>query len=247
MIKAEKIVDQVQQGSVPDSWHVWSGHVSLVATTLFLSIFTLFLASLCELMLGGALAICWDLGFSLADLSAAPDVREVSAIGVANLLHILAHLELWLLGWPLVIATFVGYLSWQKALKAKDTVLILTPEGVVQCANCSNESRRVCKVLDFSEINSMVLRSRSATSAISLNFPMRLIIDPSGVVTALSTPLHASHAIYWLDLQRHNGEWERWPIEAYFGPPDQTARAIIQAQNMYVPALSMAEPLWTYA
>ncbi|BCL81448.1 hypothetical protein ccbrp13_39130 [Ktedonobacteria bacterium brp13] len=212
MIQPEKIIEQAQQGALPETWRVFHGKGRSVLSTILLSIFISVLATVC----GSPCATYASLADFLDEFRLLlpaennfpsfiliyPEPSSPRAGGY--------HLFLQTGGLVVLVAVLIGtafaVIDYSQNRRMLNSLLVITPEGVVECEYYQRPQRRKWKVLDFSMISSLKLQltgSRSSTS-------------------------------FWLDVQQRDGTWTRWPLDARFDRPEAIAQYIIEAQAHFV-------------
>jgi hypothetical protein len=105
-------------------------------------------------------------------------------------------------------------------------MLVITPEGVVRCANVSQPSLRSYTVLDFAEVNDLQLRMQTHNNTTTTTNPA------TGMITSRHT---SSRTDFWFDVQERNGNYQRWPLTFPGSRPEILAQYIIEAHARYLP------------
>ncbi|WP_126595929.1 hypothetical protein [Dictyobacter aurantiacus] len=209
MLQPEAILDQALQGPLPEDWRMFDGRGKPLGLAIFSALFAFIFVGLLQL------ALLFFLGpFSvLSWLVAAPAhipagiQPALHATNWQNFVPSLLHLSLffWLL--PVLAALLTALLEYRRGQRVRTSVLILTPEGVVQCMNYTSANGRRFKILDFAEVQKLALHMRSNDDS--------------------------SQAQVWLDVQRNDGRNDRWPIDSRYGPVEQIVQTIIENHALY--------------
>ncbi|GCE18730.1 hypothetical protein [Dictyobacter kobayashii] len=209
MLQPDAILEQALQGPLPESWRLFYGKGRPLSLAIFSALLVFIFVGLLQL------ALLFFLGpFSI--LSWLIETPSHIPAGIQPALHAtnwqkfvpsLLHLSLffWLL--PVLVALLTCILAFRAGRRIRDSLLILTPEGVVQCMNYSSISNRRFKVLDFAGVQRLALHLRSNDDS--------------------------SHANVWLDVQRPDGTTDRWPIDSRYGSVEQIVQYIIEDHALF--------------
>lgn len=222
MIKPDKIIDQIQQGLLPTTWRVFRGKghpvASAVFSGIFIGIFVELFGSFCAIfgMATGVLSSFYsptsvsgggfpspDGGSSSPTLYPTPDPS--TSIFAPYLLP-----EGLVLLVAVLIGTSAAVLVYNRSRRTLNSLLVITPEGIVECAYYQQPQQGQWKVLDFAMINSLKLRVNTSTRTSRTN------------------------TSFWLDVQQRDGTLTRWPLDARFDRPEAIAQYIIEAQARFV-------------
>jgi len=212
MIQPDKIIEQAQQGELPVTWRVFRGKGQPVLSAILVGIFISVLATIC----GSPCATYASLADFMNEfrllLPAKNNFPSFMLIypGPSSPRAGGYHLFLQTGGLVVLVAVLIGtvlaVLTYNQHLQNLNSLLVITPEGVVECVYYQQPQKRQWKVLDFSMISSLKLQltaSRSSTS-------------------------------FWLDVQQRDGTWTRWPLDARFDRPEAIAQYIIEAHTRFM-------------
>ena len=209
MLDADAVLTQVKQKTNPSSWHIYYGKGSPVVMALLFGIFALIFTGICEMITSAALITFGFFNLSTPSFASFNPVQLLLSLGTVGLFI------------PLIVAVaaaiFVGY----RMARAKDSVLVLLPEGVVQCTGWSNPSHRSVQVLDYADVASMNLKVRTTTTH-----------DEATHMSSASTH-------FGLDILRRDTSKHYWPIDSCYGPPETIAQDIISDYARYTPLQSI--------
>lgn len=221
MIQPEMIVAQIEQGEQPENWRVLRGTGSPIAMAVFFGLFTLLFVGMCVFALGAG-SFFFGIFGSFQAQSVSPDPNGGGSLsptpfspGPADLLSTFLTVNPLLLLVPLILAIGVGMFTWSRVAFAKDSLLILMPEGVVQCMGYSKPARRTLKALAYEDITQMDLRVRTSSSYNQ------------------TTHMSSNTTRMWLDILKRDGMRERWRLNRLYGPPEATAQQIIAGHAQY--------------
>jgi hypothetical protein len=109
-----------------------------------------------------------------------------------------------------VIAARFGYITWLRAVQQKDSILVLMPDGLVQCTHYHTPEKHEYKVLSYAAIASMTFRR----------------IDTS---TGTTKNMYIIRVAYGIDITYKDGVHEQWTFDKRFGPSRDMARMVVQA------------------
>lgn len=209
MLQPEVILEQALHDPLPESWRLFDGRGKPLGLAIFSALFAFVFVCLLQL------ALLFFLGpFSVLSWLVATPAHIPAGIQPAlhatnwqDFIPSLLHLSLffWLL--PVLVALLTGILAFRSGDRVRKSVLILTPEGVVQCMNYSSPGGRRFKTLDFAEVQKLALHMRSNDDS--------------------------NQAHVWLDVQRNDGREDRWPIDSRYGPVEQIVQTIIENHALY--------------
>lgn len=90
--------------------------------------------------------------------------------------------------------------------RSRDAVLILLPEGVVQCERCSDETKRSFHVIDYAKVATIRLQTRSTRYEV----------------------------LFSLHIQYREGQHKTWKIQNKFRSPEWIAQRIITDHECYI-------------
>lgn len=209
MLQPEAILDQALQGPLPESWRLFDGRGKPLGLAIFSALLAFVFVCLLQLallfFLGPFSVLSW-LVVTPAHIPAGIQ-PALHATNWSNFVPSLLHLSLffWLL--PVLVALLTGILAYRSGHRVRTSMLILTPEGVVQCMNYTSASGRRFKILDFAEVQKLALHMRSNDDS--------------------------SHAHVWLDVQHNDGREDRWPIDSRYGSVEQIVQTIIENHALY--------------
>lgn len=222
MIQPEMIVAQIEQGERPENWHILHGRGSPAVMAIFFGFFTLFFVGMCAVALEAG-SFFFGVFSSSQTQSGSPGFNggdplspTPSSSGSANLLSMFLMVNPLFLLIPIILAIGVGIFTWSRMSFAKDSLLILMPEGVVQCLGYSKPARRTFKVLAYEEVAQMDFRVRSTASYNQ------------------TTHMSSSTTRMWLDILKRNGMRERWMLNRLYEAPETTAQQIIAGHAQYM-------------
>lgn len=239
MVNPERVVNQVIEGPLPATWRVFRGQGYPVAAAIFAGIFIFIFVFLCQgiavvggaMFMGGALfsrfsppsnSFPYGPGSSSGPIdptsfqSPAPFPLDIPLVVLAALFLLL----------PLLLTWFTVRKTLSHARAARDSMLVITPEGVVRCANVSQPSLRSYTVLDFAEVNDLQLRMQTHNNTTTTTNPA------TGMITSRHT---SSRTDFWFDVQERNGNYQRWPLTFPGSRPEILAQYIIEAHARYRP------------
>ncbi len=137
MFDPEMVVSKILQGRGDPSWRVFYGHSSPLASAIILGVFTFIFVGICEFIAAVGLTIAGILSTSTFSLDPLPMLAGFGVIGVAI---------------PTIAAIVVAVFAKNWASRAKDSMLVMLPEGVVECKGYSNPSHRSWQVFDYANI-----------------------------------------------------------------------------------------------
>jgi hypothetical protein len=228
MIKPEKIIEQIQQGLLPTTWRVFRGKghpvASAILSGIFTGIFVALFGSFCAFFgaVTGVLSLfnsptsVSNSSFPVPDgSSSSPIVYPTSDPGTSIFSPFLQAGGLVLLV-AVLIGALVAVLVYNRSRRTLNSLLVITPEGVVECAYYQQPQKRQWKVLDFATVNSLKLRVNTSTH------------------TDMSTNTTHTRPSFWLDVQQRDGTWTRWPLDARFDRPEAIAQYIIEAHTRFM-------------
>jgi hypothetical protein len=220
MFSPASVLAQVQQGAIRQDWRVFHGKGKPVVASLLLGCFTLvFLGILCVIALEALTA------FGIVTLSTSspstsfPLDPPVPAAPASYPLEFFWGFTGPLLLIPLVLAVLVGIIVYRRTVRQRDSVLVITPMGVVECMNYSHPTEWRYKMLDFSTLLSLDLRLHKSRET---NYNATAGINTTN--TRVST---------WLDVSHLDGSKERWSLNHVFDRPEIIAQYIIAAHAVY--------------
>lgn len=218
------VLEQVQQGEISQDWRVFQGRGNPGIVALFSGCFTLiFTGILCVISLSALTFFgLFNLFTSNQDPSTSspfpPDYTTPSAPSFNPLGILPGSVGLFLLI-PLALAVLVGILVYKRVTRQRDSRLVITPTGVVECTNFSHPAAWQYKVLDFDTILRLDLRVRASSTT-----------DHNATTGFTTTSTNVS---FWLDVSHLDGSLERWPINKVFGRPETIAQYILEARATY--------------
>lgn len=199
MFDPEMVLSKVQQGRGDPSWRVYYGHSYPLASAIFLGFFAFLFIGICEFIAAVGLTMAGFMGTATPSLDPLRILTSFWGIGLVI---------------PAIAAIAVAVFSWYRVSLAKDSMLVMLPEGVVECKGYSNPSHRSWQVLDYTDVANMQLRVWATSS-------------PSDGMSSASTHFR-------LDIQKRNGERHHWPINSRYGSPEMIAQSIIEGHARYV-------------
>jgi hypothetical protein len=238
MVNPERVINQVIEGPLPATWRVFRGQGNPVAAAIFAGIFIFIFVFLCQgiAVVGGVMFMGGATLFSLFNPSShSISYDPTSSSGTIDPtsfqsptpfpfdMPLVVLIALFLL-LPLLLTWLAVRKTLSSARTARDSVLVITPEGVVHCANVSQPLRRSYKVLDFAEVNDLQLRIWTHDDTTTTTDPA------TGMTTSRTT---SSHTDFWLDVQERNGNYQRWPLTFPGSRPEILAQSIIEAHARY--------------
>lgn len=197
MFDPEMILTMVQQGRGDPSWRVYYAHSSPLASAIILGLFAFFFIGVCEFIATGVLLANGVFGTATPSLNPFQILIGFGAIGLVI---------------PAIAAIAVAVFTKNKVSQTKDSILVILPEGVVECKGYSNPSRRSWQVLDYADVANIQLK----------------------VWTSSSSETSSATAYFSLDIQKRNGEQQRWSIDSRYGSPEMIAQSIIESHAQYV-------------
>lgn len=215
MFVPEMVLTKVQQGRGDPSWRVYYGTGSPLLFAIILGLLAFLFAGFFEFI--GYMTLMGNGFFGPANPSPEPS-------------QILTDLLRFGLVIPLIAAIAVGIFTWYRVSRAQDSLLVLLPEGVVECKGYSNPSHRSWQVLDYADVVDIQLRVWATSSS-------------SGQTSTTWMQTSTVWMHFRLDIQKRNGEEQRWSIDSRYGPPSMIAQSIIEGHARYV-ALH-PQVLWT--
>jgi hypothetical protein len=110
-----------------------------------------------------------------------------------------------------ILCTIATIFFLYKAVLAKRSILVILPEGAVQCYA---GDLRYLSWLHFSTIKRIGITRE---------------IEVSGNEDGIRTT-----TFYWLDIYSHNGEYRKWQVPGYFGDTAYLCKNIIAAYDHYI-------------
>ncbi|GCE22949.1 hypothetical protein [Dictyobacter kobayashii] len=220
MIDPEAILAQVNQKQIPSDWRVLHGRGSPIGAAILMGIFTLFFVGICEaIVVIAASFFGWFQIFQYS--SATPEPTSPLPVSFdpttsSDWMHMLWPAGLLLVLVPVALAVGVGLLARSRTERARNSLLILLPEGVVQCMDCSQPAKHSFKVLNYAEIVNLDLKVETTTSSYNE-----------------MTHSSSSHTSMWLNIHMRHGALERWNLNSLYAPPETTAQYIISGYAQY--------------
>lgn len=141
-------------------------------------------------------------------------------IASAIIIIILGTIALWSpqSGWSalpsfgilLIGSIILALVSWRRAKSKRRSILVIMPEGVIQCYG---GNLKYLSFLYFSNIYRIELMQRTELSSVN----GKIFTD----------------AYYWLDVYSTNGVYIKWWINICFGDTEYLCKSIIAAYNHY--------------
>lgn len=211
MFNPDAILTQVLDGSIPDTWHVFKGHgrsfwlALLSGITAFIAVCIVLLALL--LCLGPISELSWLIA---ANSPIANEIKSTpQPLDYHQFMPLLQNLSVYFWILPILCALIFMVIAYRRGQAFSHALLILTPEGVVQCHNYAAGRKRELNVLDFEQVTSLTLHLHSNDDS--------------------------SHALVWLDVvRRADNATEKWPIDSRYGSVEQILQTIIEDHALYV-------------
>jgi len=206
MIDNEAVLARVQQGNIPPNWQIFRASGSPIASAIFNAIFWLIIVSVLEFIF---LALNPQFGFSSlgqGDITSVPTL--IKLLGKVNILFLLA---------PIILAVLGAMSAASRTARARDAVLIVFPQGVVQCNRCSDPAKRSFKTLSYADVATIKLHEYTYSSYNSGS-------QAGTRITKL-----------WLDIVQRNGVKKRWDLDKKFGRPAALAQTIIASHAGWRP------------
>lgn len=203
MLDADAVLIQVKQKTNPSSWHIYYGKGSPVAMALLFGLFALIFTGVCAMIVSAGLITFGFLNLSTSSFVSFNPVQLLLSLGMTGLFL------------PIIVAVAVAIFAGYRTARAKDSLLVLLPEGVVQCMGWSNLSHRSVQVLDYADVASMNLKVRTTTTH-----------DAATHTSSASTR-------FGLDILHRDNSKHYWPINSHYGPPETIAQGIIADYSRY--------------
>ena len=192
MIDPKAVILQVQQGNPPANWQIFKGKDFRFAQGIVGGVIIFVVLFL----------LLWGISTQYFQF---------------DIFSNFPHIPLWFSFITVAIAIFAvryGYTAWQKASQQKDSILVLLPDGLVHCTNYHDIEKHEYKVLSYTDITNMTMRSiRSSTMT--------------------SNRMMLTNTEYFIDITYKNGQKERWTLDIRFAPPDTTAEMIIKEYKKF--------------
>jgi uncharacterized integral membrane protein len=190
MIDPQAVILQVEQGKNPTTWQVFRGKdfrfVQSILVGVFIILFSIFI-----IQTVGERLLRFPLLFTTF-----PHIAPAFPYIVAGIV---------------IIAARFSYAAWAKAARQKDSLLVLMPDGLVQCTNYHLVEKREYKTVFYPDCASMTLRRidsfANSNSLMNIN--------------------------YFIVIIYTNGQEEQWQIDIRFGDPKTMADKIISAYEKY--------------
>lgn len=186
MIDPEEVLKQVQHGHVPAGWRVLRGKDSRLPQAITISV-----------------VVCLLLFFIILLTDAG--LFSQNAPYTALLLGIAC----------LLVGIAGGVIAWFTVPHGRDALIVLLPDGLVQCSRYSTPARRTFKIIQYADLARIKLKTITSHLPGSLD------------------TTYSYHTEYALDLAYADGSGEIWRMDEFYGHPGDTARAIIEAHAQY--------------
>ncbi|HEX4204422.1 MAG TPA: hypothetical protein VHZ51_09540 [Ktedonobacteraceae bacterium] len=201
MLDTQAVLRHVQHGDFPTTWRIFRGKDFRFV----------------QAVLGGAFVFLF-----VCIILAVIDQRALhQQILFSNFPHISPSFPYAVSGIA-VIAVIFGYTAWKKAARQRDSILVLMPEGLVQCTDYRIPEKRAYKTLSYAEVADMALKR----------------IDKS-TGSAEAGYVQSVHFDYALDITYKSGQKERWTLDIRFGYPDEMAKTIIDGYEKFHPGKAL--------
>ena len=197
MLDADVVLTQVKQKTHPSSWHIYYGKGSPVGMALLFGVFALIFTGICEMIASAALFTFGFVNLSTSSFVSFNPVQLLLSLGTIGVFI------------PIIVAVAVAIFAGYRTARAKDSVLVLLPEGVVQCTGWSNPSHRSVQILDYADVASINLKVRTTTS-----------YDETSHMSSASTH-------FGLDILHRDSSKQYWPIDSRYAPSETIAQGII--------------------
>jgi hypothetical protein len=194
MIDPYAVLLQVEQGNTPTTWHILKGKDFRFEGILVGAFILLFLS----LFIGTVVENFLHLHLLFNDFPHLSPSFPYIALGIV------------------LIAVLKGYKSWRRGARERDSILVLMPDGLIQCTNYHAPTEHEYKILSYPEITKMTFRR----------------IDASTSTIERTRFMHIDYAI---DIVYKNSQSEQWIVDRRFGYPDDVARMIIREFEKYCP------------
>ncbi|GCE26448.1 hypothetical protein KDA_19320 [Dictyobacter alpinus] len=209
MLNPAAILEQAFQQPLPERWHIFYGKGRPIGLSVISCLLAFIFIGILQL------ALLFFLGpFSILSwlVDAPPNIPSgikpaIESSNFYNFVPSLLHLSIYFWILPILVAVLVAVVAYSNGTRLRNSLLVLTPDGVVECRNYTSE-RRKFKVLDFAAVKSLALQ------------------------------LHANddsnQARVWLDIQKVDGDSDRWPIDSRYGAVEAIVQYIIEDHALFV-------------
>ncbi|GCF10746.1 hypothetical protein KDI_43100 [Dictyobacter arantiisoli] len=209
MLNSDALLDQALRGPIPEDWRVFPGQGKPLWLAALSALITLIVLCIIELGLLISLGPLSILGWLVESNPGVPSGPQGTPhpVDYHHLIPLVQNLSLsfWIV--PVVVALLVMVVGYRRGLAFRHSLMLLTPDGVVQCHNYLADPRDL-KVLDFSQARNLVLQ--------------------------LSPNDGSSRARIWLDVERNEGHVEQWPVDTRYGSVEKIIQGIIEYHALYV-------------
>lgn len=187
MIDPEEVLKQVQHGHIPANWRVLRGKDSRLPQAITIGVIA-----------------CLLLFFLL--------LLTVAGLFSRNLPYIAV-----LIGAVcLAVGIVGGVIAWFTVPHGRDALIVLLPDGLVQCSRYSTPARRTFKIIQYADLARIKLKTITSHLPGSLD------------------TTYSYHTEYALDLTYADGSGEIWRMDEFYGHPGDTARTILEAHTQYL-------------
>ncbi|GER87757.1 hypothetical protein KDW_19190 [Dictyobacter vulcani] len=208
MINPMAILEQAQQQPLPERWRVFDGKGKPVSLAIFSCLSTFIFIGLLQFALLFFLGPFSVLRWLVEAPGNIPSGIEpaIKSSNFHDFVPSLLHLSIYFWILPVLGALLVALLSFRRGNRVRNSLLILTPEGVLECINHTSE-RRKFNVLDFAEVQSLALQLHANDDS--------------------------RQTRVWLDVQKADGETTHWPIDSRYGSVEAIVQQIIEDHALF--------------
>lgn len=152
-MNSSRVLNLIQEGQIiPDKGEVFSPEKLPIAAIIFVFFYTLILSP----------AIC--IGYYSLFL---PHFLETS-----NIWSIYTNYPFLIIP-PFILPFLLAYLVWFLEKRDRDAVLVLLPEGLIQYKPWSNERKRRATVIEYKELEKIILKTRLAGNILNIYYKSR--------------------------------------------------------------------------
>lgn len=211
MLNPDAIITQALNGPIPENWRIFRGvakppwMIVLYGIAAFLAICIVLLALL--LCLGPFSVLSWLIVPNSPLTQSSPQTPQI--VDYHQLLPLIENLSIYFWILPIIGALVCMLVTNQRRQAFRHALLVVTPEGVVQCHHYKSSSSKRFEMLDFEQVLTMTLHLRANDDS--------------------------SRAQVWLEIVRRDNidATEQWPIDSRYGPVEQIIQMIIEDHALY--------------